>query len=73
MNNTQNLLWYNAVTSIRLLIVEELSYGVMMTDFLTLKYLGTDNFKSSHGVLLFWGRIFIESERSKVEQGNPCV
>ena len=24
-----------------------------MTDFLTLKYLGIDNFKSSHGLLLF--------------------
>ena len=41
------------MTNIRTLIEEELNYNVTMTDFLTLIYLGIDNFKSSHGVLLF--------------------
>lgn len=51
-NRTQNHLCCGAVTNISAPIAGELNSDVTMTDFLTLKYLGIDNFKS-HGLLLF--------------------
>lgn len=52
-NCTQNHLCCGTVTNEKAPIAGELSSNVTMTDFLTLKYLGIDNFKSSHGLLLF--------------------
>lgn len=58
------------MTNISAPIAGELNSNVTMTDFLTLKYLGIDNFKSSHGLLLFWGG-FLWKTKEVVEPDVP--